>query len=150
MVWLSLRVAGISTVVSLVLGLAVAWLLVNRRFPGRREVGALATAGLALPAPVICTFLLLGRPSLASWSMACAAVLSAAPLLVRAGQTAFAGLDPLYGKTARSLGASDWRILWRIELPLIWRAALAAAAVAFARVLAELAVIVLIVPEFSR
>ena len=113
-------------------------------------MGALATAALALPAPVICAFLLLGRPSLESWRIIFAAVLSAAPLLVRAGRTGFAGLDPLYGKTARSLGASDWRILWRIELPLIWRPAVIAAAIAFARVLAECAAIVLILPELSR
>ena len=110
----------------------------------------LLTAALALPAPVLCAFLLLGRPSLESWWITFAAVLSTAPLVVRAAKTAFAGLDPLYGKTARSLGASDWRILWRIDLPLIWRPALMAAALAFARVLAECAAIVLIVPELSR
>ena len=147
---LLLRIAAVATAVSVVVGVPAAWVLVNRRFPGSRELGGLATAALALPAPVWCAYFWMGRPSLASWRLTAAAVMSAAPLLVRAGRTAFAGLDPLYGKAARSLGASDWRILWRVELPLIWRPALTGAAIAFARVLAECAAIAWIAPGLSR
>jgi len=70
--------------------------------------------------------------------------------VVRAGRMAFAALDPLYGKAARSLGASEWRVLWRVEFPLVWRRTLAAAALAFARVLAECFAIVLIAHRISR
>ena len=134
-----LRVAAISTAVSVVIGLWLAWLLVNRRFPGRRELGWVATAALALPAPVICYWLLVqGRGT--ALGMAGAAVLSAAPLLVRAGRTALTSVDPVYGNTARSLGASDWRIFWRIEFPQVWRPAAAATTVAFARVFGEFVV----------
>jgi len=144
-----LRVAAVATGVSLVLGLGLAWLLVNRRFFGRREVGVLATALLAIPAPLLCGYFLLGRPAPGSWAMTCAAILSAAPALVCAGRKAFSGLDPVYGRAARSLGASEWRVLWRIELPLIWRPAAAAGALAFARVLAEFVAIMLIAPVIS-
>jgi molybdate transport system permease protein len=72
------------------------------------------------------------------------------PMLVRAGRTAFASIDPVYGKTARSLGASDWRVFWQVELPLVWRPAAGAAGVAFARVLAELVAAFFIAVRFSR
>ena len=130
-----LRMAAVSTAVSLFIGLWLAWLLVNRRFPGQRVLGGLATAALALPAPVMC-YLVFDRAG-RWWGLAGAMVLSAAPMLVRAGRTAFGSLDPVYGNAARSLGASDWRVFWRVEFPRVWRAAAVAGAVAFARVLAE-------------
>ena len=46
-------------------------------------------------------------------------------------------LNRQYGDAARSLGSSEWRIFWRVMLPLGWRPILAAAGVAFVRVLAE-------------
>ncbi len=44
----------------------------------------------------------------------------------------FQALDPRYGRSAASLGASPWRVLWRVTLPLLARPLLAAAAVGFA------------------
>jgi molybdate transport system permease protein len=73
-------------------------------------------------------------------NLVAAGVVSAMPLLMRASRTAFASLDPNLGKAARSLGASGWRVFLRIELPLVLWPVLAAVALAFARVLAELAV----------
>ena len=135
----ALRTAALSVAFSVVLGLWLAWLLVNRRFPGSRALGAAATAALALPAPVICDYAFF-RPAVAwTWGLAVAAALSATPMLVRAGRMAFASLDPVFANTARSLGGSNWRVFWRVELPQVWRPA-AAAAVACARVLAELLV----------
>ena len=148
MVWAALRVAGISTVVSVAAGLWLAWLLVNGQFRGRRQLGALLTGALALPAPVICYYLLLGRDW--AWGMAGAAVLSALPMMARAGRLAFGSLDPVYGNGARSLGASNWRVFWRVELPMVWRGAAAAAAVGFARVLAEAAAAVLIAARLAQ
>jgi molybdate transport system permease protein len=72
-------------------------------------------------------------------NLVAAGVLSAMPLLIRASRTAFASLDQNLAKAARSLGASGWRVFLRIELPLALRPILAAIALAFARVLAELA-----------
>jgi len=42
-----------------------------------------------------------------------------------------------YGDAARSLGSTEWRIFWRVMLPLGWRPILAAAALGFVRVLVE-------------
>jgi len=142
LLWLALRVAGLSTGISVVLGPWLAWTLVNRQFAGKRALGALSTAALALPAPVLCCYLLcvLGRVwPLTETNLVAAGVLSATPLLIRASRTAFASLDPNLAKAARSLGAPGWRVFLRIALPLELRPILAATALAFARVLAELA-----------
>jgi molybdate transport system permease protein len=125
-----------------VVGLWLAWTLANREFAGKRALGALATAALALPAPVLCYYLLcvLGHVwSLTEVGLVAAGVFSAMPLLIWASRTAFASLDPDLGKAARSLGASGWRVFLRIDLPLELRPILAAIALAFARVLGELA-----------
>jgi molybdate transport system permease protein len=136
--------------VSLILGLWLAWLLVNRRFAGRRELSALATASLALPAPVICDYAFFAPAFAWTWGLAGAAMLSATPLLIRAGRTAFAALDPVHANTARTLGASEWRVFWRVEAPQIWQAAAAAGAIAFARVLGELFVGIVIAVRLGR
>jgi molybdate transport system permease protein len=139
--WLALRVAGFSTGISVVVGLWLAWTLANREFTGKRVLGALATAALALPAPVLCYYLLgvFARIwPLTEINLVAAGVVSALPLPIRAARTAFESLDPNLGKAARSLGASGWRVFLRIELPLALRPILAAVALAFARVLGEL------------
>ena len=140
--WLALRVAGLSTAISVVLGLWLGWTLANRQFAGKLALGALATAALALPAPVLCYYLLAVFARL--WplteiNLVAAGVLSAMPLLIRASRAAFASLDPNFTKAARSLGASGWRVFLRIELPLALGPILAAIALAFARVLMEFA-----------
>jgi molybdate transport system permease protein len=139
---LALRVAGFSTGISVVVGLWLAWTLANREFAGKRVLGALSTVALALPAPVLCYYLLCvwGRVwPLTEINLVAAGVLSAMPLVIRASLAAFASLDPNLAKAARSLGASGWRVFLRIELPLELRPILAATALAFVRVLAELA-----------
>jgi molybdate transport system permease protein len=136
--WLSLRVAGTATAGALVPGLWLAYLLATREFAGRKA----ATGGLALllaiPVVILSSLLL---PTVWTWQAGAAAGVAAAlPLIVLGARPPLQGLDRDYGDAARSLGASEWRIFWRILLPLAWRPILAAFGVAFARVLAEWAI----------
>ena len=55
------------------------------------------------------------------------ALLQAVPYLVRAARTEFAALPDVYRKAALIAGASDWRIFWRIAVPLTYRPILEAA-----------------------
>src|ERR1051325_3176150 len=61
--WLSLRVAAVSTLFVVVAGVALAWLLARGRFRGREALDALVTLPLVLPPTVLGYFLLvlLGR-----------------------------------------------------------------------------------------
>ncbi len=152
--WLSLRVAAVATLVSLALGLWIAYLLANRRFRGKELLDALVTLPLVLPPTVLGYYLLVvlgrssplghiyewafGGPLVFTWQAAVvASTLHAIPLLVKSARAAFETVDRSYEKAARNLGASDWRVFWRVTLPLSRRAVIAAAVLAFARALGD-------------
>jgi molybdate transport system permease protein len=152
--WLSLKVAVVSTVISLVLGLWLAWLLVNKRFTGREVLDALTTLPLALPPTVLGYYLLVvigrnswigrawealtGSPLIFTWKAAViASVLHAIPLLVKSARASLESVDRECERAARSLGASEWRLFWLVSLPLARRGVAAATALAFARSLGD-------------
>src|SRR5438045_2978040 len=64
--WLSLRVAALSTLISIALGLWIAYLLANRNFRGKELLDTVATLPLVLPPTVLGYYLLvvIGRESL--------------------------------------------------------------------------------------
>lgn len=152
--WLSLRVAALATLVSLGLGLWIAYLLANRRFWGKELLDAVVTLPLVLPPTVLGYYLLVvlgrssplghvyewafGAPLVFTWQAAVvASTLHAIPLLVKSARAAFDTVDRSYEKAARNLGASDWRVFWRVTLPLSRRAVIAASVLAFARALGD-------------
>ena len=159
--WLSLRVATISTAVALVVGLWLAWLLANRQFRGKEILDAAVTLPLVLPPTVLGYYLLvvLGRnsplghayewlfgvPLVFSWQAAVvAALFHSTPLLVKSARAAFESVDRSYERAARNLGASELRLFWRVTLPLARRSILAAGALAFARSLGDFGVTLMI------
>ena len=145
--WLSLRVAALATMVSAALGLWIAYLLANRRFRGKDVLDTLIALPLVLPAPVLGYYLLVvlsqsgalfGVPLAFTWQAAVvASTLHAIPLFVKSARAAFEAGDRRYEKAARTLGASDWRVFWRVTLPLARRAITAATLVAFARAMGD-------------
>ena len=151
---LSLRVAALSTLASLVIGLAVAYALANYRFRGRELLDAAVTLPLVLPPTVLGYFLLVvigrqtilgriyenvtGSPLVFTWQAAVlAAFLHSAPLLIKSARAALESVDHTYERAARSLGASEARLFFRVTLPLAWRSILAAAALCFARAMGD-------------
>jgi molybdate transport system permease protein len=150
-VWISLRVGGLGAAGSLALGLWLAWVLATREFRGVRALEAAAELPAVLPPLILGTyfaFALAGRPQDFTWRVAAlAAVVSALPAMVRAARAAFEGLPRDYGNAARSLGASGWRVFWRVMAPLAYRPILAAASLAFARLAAEYAVTILVAAQ---
>ena len=148
--WLSLEVASGATLLSLLLGVWLAWLLVNRNFAGKDILDAIATLPLALPPTVLGYYLLVaigrsswigraweaatGTPLVFTWRAAViASTLHAIPLLIKSSRAALESIDRACERAGRSLGASEWRIFWRVSLPLARRPIAAAAALAFAR-----------------
>jgi molybdate transport system permease protein len=159
--WLSLRVAAIATLISLVIGLWLADLLAHCQFRGKHWVEAAVGLPLVLPPTVIGYYLLVllgrssplgqlyqwtfGSPLVFTWQAAViASTLSAIPLLVKSTLTVFQRLELSHGRAARSLGAAGWRVFWRITLPLAHRAVTAAGLLAFARALGEFGVTLMI------
>ena len=152
--WLSLRVAGLSTVFSLALGLSLAYILANYDFQGKEVLDAAATLPLVLPPTVLGYYLLValgresalgrayelvvGQPLVFTWQAAVvAATVHAFPLLVKTARAALESVDRTYEKAGRNMGASEWRVFWRVTLPLARRSIFAATVLAFARSLGD-------------
>ena len=152
--WLSLEVATAATLISLALGLWIAWLLANRDFAGKSEVDVISTLPLALPPTVLGYYLLVvigrsswigrvweavaGSPLVFTWRAAViASTLHAIPLLIKSSRAALESVDIACERAARSLGASEWRLFWRVSLPLARRPIAAATVLAFARSLGD-------------
>ncbi len=159
--WLSLRVAFLSTMLALTAGLGISWLLANREFPGKAVLDAAVALPLVLPPTVLGYYLLVvlgrnsplgqayeaffGQPLVFTWQAAVvAALFHSAPLLITSARAAFESVDRSYERAARTLGASEWRLFWRVTLPLARRSIAAAAALAFARALGDFGVTLMI------
>jgi molybdate transport system permease protein len=159
--WLSLRVATLATAIALAVGLWLAYLLANREFRGKEWLDAAITLPLVLPPTVLGYYLLVllgrsspfgkiwedltGSPLVFTWKAAViAALLHALPLLVKSARAALESVDRSYERAARTLGASEWRLFWRVTLPLARRSILAAAMLAFARALGDFGVTLMV------
>jgi molybdate transport system permease protein len=73
-----------------------------------------------------------------------AALIHATPLLVKSARMSFEDVDPGLEKAARSLGASEWDLFWRVTLPAAQRRILAAVVLAFAMALGDFGVTIMI------
>ena len=153
-IMLSLRVAGWAVLISLPLGIAVAWLLARHRFPGWAVVNGLVHLPLVLP-PVVVGFvllLLLGRQGpLGAWlddwfgitlaftwqGAAVASAVVSFPLMVRAIRLSIEGMDRRLESAARTLGAPPVWVFASISLPLMAPGVLTGTILAFARCLGE-------------
>jgi molybdate transport system permease protein len=158
---LSLQVAGLATVLCVLAGMPLAWLLARGRFAGRALLEALVTLPLVLPPTVVGYYLLraLGRGSalgrfleddlgvrlVFTWQGAAlgAAILSA-PLLIRTAQTAFEQVDPELERVAATLGRRRLAVFFTVTLPLSIRGISAGVALAFARAVGEFGATVMI------
>ncbi|MFN8828718.1 MAG: molybdate ABC transporter permease subunit [Labrys sp. (in: a-proteobacteria)] len=151
---LSLRVAGVATLVSLPFAIAVALLLARASFPGKMLFDGLVHLPLVLP-PVVTGYLLLllfGRKGPIGafldqtfgivlafrWT---GAVLAAAvmgfPLMVRAIRLSIEAIDQRLEAAAGTLGASPLVTFATITLPLALPGIIAGAILGFAKALGE-------------
>jgi molybdate transport system permease protein len=150
---LSLRVALVATAVSLPFGIAVAWLLARKNFPGKSLLNALIYLPLVLP-PVVTGYLLLltfGRRGLLGEALADVGIVfsfrwtgaalacgvMAFPLMVGAIRLSIEAVDRRFEDAAATLGASRAWIIATVTLPLALPGIIAGAVLAFARALGE-------------
>lgn len=150
---LTLRVAGLATFFSSIAGIATAWLVARRDFAGRGLVDALCALPLVLPPTVLGYYLILlvgrrgalgpwlsdmGITLMFSWQGAVvAATVVVFPLVYKSARAALESVDHSLEQAARTLGASELRVLLRVSLPLAWRGILAGIMLAFARGMGE-------------
>lgn len=151
---LSLVSAVLATVICLLLGVPLAWVLARGELRGRGLVRALVTVPLVLPPVVggVALLLLLGRRGvlgryLDAWfgislpfstaAVVIAEAFVAMPFLVISVEGALRAADRRYDDAAATLGASRWLTFRRVTLPLVAPGVAAGTALSFARALGE-------------
>ena len=158
--WLTVVTATTATLLGVIGGTPLAYLLARRAFPGRALAAALMDLPLVIPHPVagIALLLVLGRASPiggvlyeaglrvvgSSTGIVCAMLFVSAPLYVSAARETFARVDPRFESVARTLGDDAWRAFRRVTLPLSGRGLTAAAVVMWARAISEFGAIVIL------
>ncbi|MEJ0000630.1 MAG: molybdate ABC transporter permease subunit [Verrucomicrobiota bacterium] len=157
---LTLGSALLAVLVDLVPGVALAWLLARRRWPGKSVVETLVALPLVLP-PVATGLLLLdllGRNSplggVLAWlsldivftwkAVAVAMAVMSFPFVVRGARIAFEAVGNRPEQVAATLGASPMRVIFSVTVPIAWRGIAAGAVMAYARALGEFGATVLL------
>ena len=151
---LTLQVAVVATLINVPLALAVSWLVVKRRVPGRILIEAVVSLPLALPPVAVGLFLLLllgrdgpigglldgilGVDVVFTWvAAAIASAVVSFPLMARAIMVAMGDVDARLEMSARSLGAGPLRVAATITVPLAYRGILAGLLLGFVRAVGE-------------
>ncbi|WP_399685432.1 molybdate ABC transporter permease subunit [Xenophilus sp.] len=152
--WLTLKVALLATLLAGAAGIGLGWWMARRRFPGHSTLDALLLLPMVLPPTVLGYYLivLVGRNGLIgrwleqwfgftllfTWQGAVlAAAVVSLPLIYKAARAAFEETDSRFAQAARTLGAGEWEVFWRISLPLALRGIGAGLALSFARAMGE-------------
>jgi molybdate transport system permease protein len=152
-VFFTIKISALSTLLILPFGIAIAWLLARRDWPGKAVLETAVLLPLFVP-PVATGLILLmlfgrkgplgsalnrlGIETVFTWrAVVIACAVMSFPLLVRAAQTAFQEVNTRFEDIARTLGAGEWRVFGTISLPLAARGIVAGAVLAFARAMGE-------------
>ena len=151
---LSLVSATLATLLSLVMGVPLAWVLARSRIRGRSLLRALVTVPLVLPPVVggVALFLVLGRNGIVgSWlygsfgitipftttAVVIAETFVAMPFLVISVEGALRAADARFEDAAATLGAGRWTTFRRVTLPLVAPGIAAGSMLCWARALGE-------------
>jgi molybdate transport system permease protein len=158
---LTLRLAVVTAAVLLVLAIPLAFWIVSTRSRWRALVEAVTTLPLLLPPTVLGFYLLVllgprtalgrawihltGHPLAFSFSgLVVGSVIYSLPFAVQPLVAGFSGVDAALIEQARLLGASRWRLLRQIMLPLSARSVVAAAVLCFTHTVGEFGVVLMI------
>ncbi len=151
---LSLGVLAVDVPLLLLLGVPLGWLLARKTFPGRKVLELLVLLPVVLPPSVLGLYLLLALghlPGVRAWrllfsfpAVVLGALIPALPLVVQGARSGFAAVPRDVEDAARTLGDSEWRVFYRITLPLARRSLGAGMALGTARALGEFGVSLMI------
>ncbi|MEH2230005.1 MAG: molybdate ABC transporter permease subunit [Nostoc sp.] len=151
--WISLKTSLLATFITFFLGIAAAYWMLGYHGKGKSLIESILIAPLILP-PTVVGFLLLlffGKNGpvgkfmgafdfsiVFTWyGAAIAATVVSFPLMYKTALGAFEQIDGNLLRVARTLGATETTIFWRISLPLALPGIVAATMLAFARALGE-------------
>jgi molybdate transport system permease protein len=160
-VWLTLRLAAVSTALLLVIGTPIAWWLARTRSRLKGPVGALVALPLVLPPTVLGFYLLvlmgpqgpvgaatqalgLGVLPFTFAGLVFGSIVYSLPFVVQPLQAAFEGIGERPLEAAATLRAGPWDRFFSVVVPLARAGFLGAAVLAFAHTLGEFGVVLMI------
>jgi molybdate transport system permease protein len=160
-VWLTLRLAALTTVLLLCVAVPLSWWLAFGKARWKVVIEAIATLPLILPPTVLGFYLLVlmgprtslgrffihltGHPLAFSFSgLVVGSMIYSLPFAVQPVTTGFSGVAPEILDASRLLGAGSLRTLFRVLLPLTKRSLLAAVVLCFAHTVGEFGVVLMI------
>ncbi len=169
-IWLTLKLAGITTLVLLVFGLPLAWWLSKKRSFIKIIIEAVITMPLVLPPSVLGFYLLLAfspRHGIGKWlhdvfnlqfvfsfeGLVLASVIYSMPFMISPVKSAFQQLPASLSQASYTLGKSEWQTFRRVLLPNIKLSLLTAIVLTFAHTLGEFGVVLMIggnIPGVTR
>lgn len=149
-----------ATLLAMLGGVPLAYLLARHSFPGKRWVEGLVNLPLVVPhtAAGIALLMVFGqRGLLGQWfarvgisfvdttaGVVVGMCFVSLPLLVSAARQAFASVDPELEAMAQTEGATHWQAFWYVTVPLAWRGILAGALTMWARAISEFGAVVIL------
>lgn len=169
-IWLTFKLASLTTLILLVIGTPVAWWLARTRSWLKGPIGAIVALPLVLPPTVIGFYLLLlmgpngpvghltqslglGTLTFSFSGLVVGSVLYSMPFVVQPLHNAFAAIGPRPLEVAATLRAGPWDTFFRVVLPLAKPGLLTGAILGFAHTVGEFGVVLMIggnIPEKTR
>jgi molybdate transport system permease protein len=160
-IWLTLRLAGIVTLILLIIGTPIAWWLARTRAWWKGPVGAVVALPLVLPPSVLGFYLLLamgpngpvgaftqslgfGTLPFTFWGLVVASVFYSLPFMVQPLQTAFEAVGDRPLEVAATLRASPIDAFFTVAVPLALPGFLSASILTFAHTVGEFGVVLMI------
>ena len=151
--WISIKTSLLATLITFILGIIVSYWVVNYKGRFKGFIDGIFTLPLILPPTVLGFFLLLicGKNGpvgkilklfdtniIFSWTATViAATVVAFPMMYRTTRSSFEQIDPNIISAARTLGLSEFKIFYKIAIPLAWPGIIAGIVLSFARAMGE-------------
>jgi molybdate transport system permease protein len=169
-VWLTLRLAAITTLLLFIIGTPVAWWLARTRCWLKAPVGAIVALPLVLPPTVIGFYLLIlmgpngyvgqftqalgiGLLPFTFWGLVVGSVLYSMPFVIQPLQNAFDAIGERPLEVAATLRAGPWDTFFTVVLPLARPGFISAGILGFAHTVGEFGVVLMIggnIPDKTR
>jgi molybdate transport system permease protein len=160
-VWLTLRLAGLTTVLLMLIGTPIAWWLARTHHWTKGPVGAVVTLPLVLPPAVLGFYLLvlmgpdgpvgrltaslgLGLLPFTFAGLVVASVIYSMPFVVQPLQQAFEAIGERPLEVAATLRASPWDTFFSVVVPLARPGFITAGVLGFAHTIGEFGVVLMI------
>ncbi|NQX53331.1 molybdate ABC transporter permease subunit [Pedobacter panaciterrae] len=160
-IFLSLKLACVTTLILFVIGLPIAYWLSGRSSIPKLIIEAIITMPLVLPPSVLGFYLLLAfspKNALGEWlqehfnihlvfsfeGLILASVIYSLPFMVSPVKSAFIHLPTSIREASYTMGKSKFETLWHVLLPNIKSSLLTAAVLTFAHTLGEFGVVLMI------